>query len=283
MNSAANHDERIAKMTFGSVYPHYLAKVEKKGRTEAELQQVIRWLTGFSPAALKKHITQKTTFEQFFRDATLNPKASAITGTICGYRIEDIANPLTQQVRYLDKLVDELAKGRPMEKILRRDVTSRGVALLVAIIAVVSLSACSPAPAPSSGANTDAIAKTLTALDEEWSQAAATRDAERVASFYADDAIAYPPNEQIAIGRPIAKNVWASYFADPTFSISWRTTRAGAAGSGDLGFTAGTYEDAFTRPDGITVRETGKYLCLWQKQPDGRWKAIHDMWNTDSK
>ena len=119
MNS--DQDERIAKMTFASVYPLYLAKVEKKGRTKEELQQVINWLTGFNEKAMQKHIQDKVTFEQFFQRARVNPNAHLITGVICGYRIEDIENPLTQQVRYLDKLVDELAKGRKMEKILREE------------------------------------------------------------------------------------------------------------------------------------------------------------------
>ncbi len=119
MNRTNDHDERIAKMTFSSVYPHYLAKVEKKGRTKEELHQVIRWLTGFNERSLQKHIKVKMTFEQFFQHATLNPNAHLITGVICGYRVEEIENPLTQQARYLDKLVDELAKGRKMEKILR--------------------------------------------------------------------------------------------------------------------------------------------------------------------
>lgn len=119
MNSANNQDERIAKMKFASVYPHYLAKAEKKGRTKEELHQVIEWLTGFNEKRLKKHIEDEVTFEKFFQHATLNPNAHLITGVICGYRVEEIGNPLTQQVRYLDKLVDELAKGRKMEKILR--------------------------------------------------------------------------------------------------------------------------------------------------------------------
>jgi hypothetical protein len=119
MSRANDHDERIAKLTFASVYPHYLAKVEKKGRTKEELYQVINWLTGFGEKALQKQIKDKVTFEEFFQKAKLNPNASLITGVICGYRIEDITNPLTQQVRYLDKLVDELAKGRKMDKILR--------------------------------------------------------------------------------------------------------------------------------------------------------------------
>ncbi|MFN8343709.1 MAG: DUF2200 domain-containing protein [Spirosomataceae bacterium] len=119
MNNSSNHDERIAKMTFSSVYPHYVTKVEKKGRTKEELHQVIEWLTGYNEHDLQKHLSEKTTFENFFRAATLPPNAHLITGVICGYRIEEISNPLTQQVRYLDKLVDELAKGRKMEKILR--------------------------------------------------------------------------------------------------------------------------------------------------------------------
>jgi hypothetical protein len=119
MKNSSDHDERFAAMTFSSVYPHYVAKVERKGRTKEELHQVIEWLTGFKEANLKKLIDTKSTFEQFFQKAKLNPNAHLITGVICGYRVEDIENPLTQQVRYLDKLVDELAKGRKMEKILR--------------------------------------------------------------------------------------------------------------------------------------------------------------------
>ena len=119
MTNTANHDKRIAKMTFASVYPHYLAKVKKKGRTKEELQQVIEWLTGYDEAKLQALIEEKATFETFFQDAALHPNAHLITGVICGYRIENIENPLTQQARYLDKLVDELAKGRSMEKILR--------------------------------------------------------------------------------------------------------------------------------------------------------------------
>ncbi|MGZ3754788.1 MAG: DUF2200 domain-containing protein [Mucilaginibacter sp.] len=119
MNNTNVHDERIAKMTFASVYPMYLAKVEKKGRTKDELHQVIEWLTGYNNETLKDLIEKKVTFETFFQLASLNPNAYLITGVICGYRIEEITNPLTQQVRYLDKLVDELAKGRKMEKILR--------------------------------------------------------------------------------------------------------------------------------------------------------------------
>ncbi len=116
---ASSHDERIASMTFSSVYPLYVAKVEKKGRTREELHQVIEWLTGYDDRMLQKLMEEKATFEQFFQQATIHPNAHLITGVICGYRVEEIENPLTQQVRYLDKLVDELAKGRKMEKILR--------------------------------------------------------------------------------------------------------------------------------------------------------------------
>ncbi|TWT85336.1 hypothetical protein Pla123a_01430 [Posidoniimonas polymericola] len=115
---AKSHDERIAVLTFASVYPHYVTKVEKKGRTVEELHQVIMWLTGFTERTLQKHIKGGTTFEEFFAAAKLNPNAHLITGAICGYCVEEIENPLTQKVRYLDKLVDELAKGT-MEKILR--------------------------------------------------------------------------------------------------------------------------------------------------------------------
>ncbi len=119
MNNSLLHDARIAKMTFATVYPLYLAKVEKKGRTEAELIQVITWLTGYNEPMLKEKIATKISFEKFFKDAKLNPYAHLITGLICGNRIEEIQNPLTQKVRYMDKLVDELAKGRKMDKILR--------------------------------------------------------------------------------------------------------------------------------------------------------------------
>ncbi len=119
MKTTAEHDERVAKITFASVYPHYVAKVEKKGRTVDELHQVISWLTGFSESKLQALIENKSTFREFFAEATLHPNASLITGVICGYRIEEIETPLTRQARYLDKLIDELARGRKMEKILR--------------------------------------------------------------------------------------------------------------------------------------------------------------------
>ena len=116
---------RIFTVSVASVYPHYVNKVEKKGRTKAELDQVIEWLTGFDEAALNAHLAAGTTFEDFFAAANLNPQASSITGVICGVRVQDIEDPLMQQIRYLDKLVDELAKGKSMEKVLRAQPSTR--------------------------------------------------------------------------------------------------------------------------------------------------------------
>ena len=121
MKVTAEHNERIAKMKFFSVYPHYVTKVEKKGRTKEELHQVIEWLTGFDENKIQKLIDEKVTFETFFKQADLNPNVHLIKGVICGYRIEEIDNPLTRQARYLDKLIDELARGRKMEKIFREE------------------------------------------------------------------------------------------------------------------------------------------------------------------
>ena len=120
MKTTSSHDERMATMTFASVYPLYVAKIERKGRTKEELHQVIEWLTGFDEKKLQELINEHVTFETFFERATLNPKVSLITGLICGYRIEEIENQITKQVRYLDKLVDELAKAKTLEKILRK-------------------------------------------------------------------------------------------------------------------------------------------------------------------
>lgn len=115
-----NHNERVFKMSFASVYPHYVTKTEKKGRTRQELDEVICWLTGYTPKALTTQIHEKKSFEAFFSEApAFNPNASKITGTICGVKLAEIEHPLMRKIRYLDKLVDELAKGRPMEKILR--------------------------------------------------------------------------------------------------------------------------------------------------------------------
>ncbi len=122
MKTTKEHNERIAKMIFASVYPHYMTKVESKGRIKEELHQVIEWLTSFDNKKLQQLINDKVTFETFFAQAKLNPNANLITGVICGYRIEEIENSLTRQARYLDKSVDELAKGRKMEKILRDSV-----------------------------------------------------------------------------------------------------------------------------------------------------------------
>ena len=119
MKATPEHNERIAKMKFFSVYPHYVTKVEKKGRTKEELHQVIEWLTGYDENKCKELMEAEVTFKEFFEQADLNPNAHLIKGVICGYRIEELENPITQQCRYLDKLVDELARGRKMEKILR--------------------------------------------------------------------------------------------------------------------------------------------------------------------
>lgn len=119
MKTTPEHDERMAKMTFSSVYPHYLTKVENKGRTKEELHQVIEWLTGFDDQKIQELIDEDASFKTFFSKASINPNAHLIKGLICGYRVEEIENPLTQKVRYLDKLVDELAKGKKMEKIFR--------------------------------------------------------------------------------------------------------------------------------------------------------------------
>ena len=110
---------RIFTTSFASVYPLYVAKVERKGRTKAELDEVIAWLTGYDEAALQRHLDEETTFQEFFARADLNPNASLITGVVCHVRVEEIEDPLMQQIRYLDKLVDELAKGKAMEKVLR--------------------------------------------------------------------------------------------------------------------------------------------------------------------
>ena len=120
MKPTKEHNERMAKMKFASVYPHYVNKIEKKGRTKKELFQVIEWLTGYDESELQNQIDSESTFEIFFQNANINPNANLIKGLICGYRIEDIDNKLTQSVRHLDKLVDELAKGRKMDKILRK-------------------------------------------------------------------------------------------------------------------------------------------------------------------
>lgn len=120
MKTTPAHDEKIAKITFAGVYPHYVTKVQRKGRTIEELNQVIEWLTGYSESEINQLKQSDTCFKDFFANATVNPNATLITGVICGYRVEEIANTTTRQIRYLDKLVDELAKGKSMDKILRK-------------------------------------------------------------------------------------------------------------------------------------------------------------------
>ncbi len=120
MKTTPEHNEKFVKMTFASVYPHYINKVERKGKTKAELLQIIEWLTGFDEDKLNELAAENVTFETFFDRATLHPNAHLITGTICGYRVEELLNPLTRKVRYLDKLVDELANGKSLDKILRK-------------------------------------------------------------------------------------------------------------------------------------------------------------------
>jgi len=132
-------------------------------------------------------------------------------------------------------------------------------------------------------ADMDSRAQALAKLDDEWSKTAATKDAHKTAAFYADDALVYPPNDVLASGRDAAEKVWAAYFAAPDFKISWKTTHAEVSKSGDIGFTAGSYQDSFTGADGKPVNEAGKYVCVWAKQKDGSWKAIHDIWNADTK
>ena len=142
------------------------------------------------------------------------------------------------------------------------------VALLVAVPLALS-------------AHIGATARDLAKADDDWSRAAAARDVERVVSFYTDDAIAYPPDEPIAVGKAGAKKVWAAYFSDPSFAVSWKTEHAEVAG--ELGYTTGTTETSFKGPDGKTARAKGKYVVVWRKQKDGSWKALHDIWNNDSK
>ena len=129
----------------------------------------------------------------------------------------------------------------------------------------------------------DAQAKILAKLDDDWSDAAVKKDIDKLASYYAVDAIAYPPNEPAAIGRAAAKKAWAEMLADPSLTISWKTLHAEVSASGEIGYTAGTYVLSAKGPDGKPVNDKGKYLCVWKKEKDGKWKAIHDMWNSDLK
>ncbi len=152
--------------------------------------------------------------------------------------------------------------------------------LLVGLIGTLALVSCAPARAPA--VDTEAMARRLTQLDDDWSRSAATRNADSVAAFYAVDAIAYPPGAPVAVGHDAARKVWADGFADTTYRISWKTDHAGASRSGELGYTAGTFEESYMGPDHKPVAKKGKYACVWAKQPDGTWKAIHDIWNYDS-
>jgi ketosteroid isomerase-like protein len=156
------------------------------------------------------------------------------------------------------------------------------IAASTALVALI-LASCAPAPAPAPVADTAAMADTLKRLDDDWSNTAATKDAARVAAFYAEDAFAYPPGEPVASGRAAAEKVWAAYFVDSTYTITWKSDHAEVAASGDLGFTSGTYEDSYTGPDGKVVAGKGKFLCVWRRQADGSWKAVHDMWNADAR
>lgn len=149
---------------------------------------------------------------------------------------------------------------------------------ITALLGLMVSAACAP-----KAVDTTALAAQLTQLDEAWSQAAATKNADSIASFYAADATVYPPNSPVAVGRAAAREVWAAGFVDSTYAISWKTTQAGVAKSGDIGYTAGTYQEAYKGPDGATVLVTGKYLCVWARQADGTWKATNDMWNSDAK
>ena len=161
---------------------------------------------------------------------------------------------------------------------------SKRVRHLTLILVALGMLAVTFPRLPALASDMDAAAKALVKLDDDWSAAAATKDADRVASYYAENGIAYPPNAPAAVGRDAAKKVWATYFADPGFiSISWKALHAEVSQSGDVGFTSGTYEFSYKGPDGKPRMEKGKYLCVWQKQPDGTWKATHDMWNADAK
>ena len=125
--------------------------------------------------------------------------------------------------------------------------------------------------------------KDLAKLDEAWSDSSLKRDADLLASFYAEDAAVYPPNDALFVGRPAAKKCWAAAIVDPTYTLSWKTTGAEASKDGDLGFTVGTYEESYRGSDGKMVKNTGKYVCIWKKDSDGKWKACHDIWNQDTK
>jgi ketosteroid isomerase-like protein len=158
--------------------------------------------------------------------------------------------------------------------------TTRSLGFTLALVAAVTVSSIAHAAADTP---MSAGGKALARLDDDWSKAAIARNVDKVASFYAADCMAYPPNAPASVGAAAAKAVWASYFADSSFTISWTTTHADVAKSGDLGYTTGTYQDSYKGPDGKMVNEVGKYVCVWAKQKDGSWKAVHDIWNSDTK
>jgi ketosteroid isomerase-like protein len=151
------------------------------------------------------------------------------------------------------------------------------VALAAILIAIVSLAAARMCFAAGEDKNT----KALIAVDDDWSNAAVAKDVDRVASFYAQDAVAFPPDEPIAVGHAAARKVWANAFADPSYQISWKPTSAGV--EKNTGWTAGTFQDSSKGSDGKTVAKNGKYVVVWRKGADGKWKAIRDIWNYDSK
>jgi ketosteroid isomerase-like protein len=149
------------------------------------------------------------------------------------------------------------------------------------LAAFVGLTGVLFTPVAARAAGIDENAKALAKVDDDWSLSAAKRDADYLASFYAEDAVVYPPNDVLMVGRPAAKKYWAAALADPTYHISWKTVSAGIAKSGDLGFTGGTYEESYKGSDGKLVRNTGKYISVWAKDQNGDWKSIHDIWNPD--
>ncbi len=155
--------------------------------------------------------------------------------------------------------------------------------LTSALFALLGLSAVLFTGSSAVAADMDASAKVLAKLDDAWSAAAGKRDANLTASYYADNAVLYPPNEPAVVGREAAVKIWTAMLADPTFTLSWKTLHAEVSASGDLGYTTGSYEDSYKGPDGKLVTEKGKYVCVWKKGKDGVWKAIHDTWNSDTK
>jgi ketosteroid isomerase-like protein len=169
-------------------------------------------------------------------------------------------------------------EGANMNRFFQKPQGLRSILAAAGAAAALLSAACAPPKA-----DTAALAAALTQLDDDWSKAAATRNAESVGAFYAADAIAYPPDMPVAIGHDAATKVWADGFADSSYRISWKTDHAGASESGELGFTTGNFDESYRAPDGKVIARKGKYVCVWRKQPDGTWKAIHDTWNYDAK